>query len=113
MEERAGMYAIIEDGGRQYRVTQGDQILIDLRDAPEQPGRGEVIRFDRVLFVGQGAQARIGTPYLSDATVSASVVEALKMPKVVGIKFNRRKGYRKKWGHRQRMLRVQIREIQA
>lgn len=102
------MYAIIEDGGKQYKVSQGDNLLVEIREESV-----EKITFDKVLMVGDGAQARIGAPYVAGASVSASVAQELKMPKVTGIKFRRRKGYKKKFGHRQHMLRVTIDSINA
>jgi len=104
------VYAIFEDGGKQYKVSQGDKLLIELRELPE--GQREIV-FDQVLMVGEGADAKIGTPLVSGATVTARVADELKLPKVVGIKFSRRKGYRKKWGHRQRALRGEITDIKA
>lgn len=104
------MYAVFEDGGKQYKVSEGDMLLVERRDVPE--GQSE-IRFDRVLLVGEGEKARVGTPLVAGASVSARVVDELKTAKVTGIKFNRRKGYRKKWGHRQRMLRVEISRIEG
>src|SRR5215470_15084135 len=102
------MYAIIEDGGKQYKVSQGDNLLVEIREEA-----GSQITFDKVLMVGEGEKARVGTPYLAGASVSATVAEELKTPKVTGIKFRRRKGYKKKFGHRQRMLRVTIDSINA
>ncbi|MCH8808094.1 MAG: 50S ribosomal protein L21 [Planctomycetes bacterium] len=104
------MYAVFEDGGKQYKVSQGDALLIERRDLDE--GQSEVV-FDRVLMVGEGADAKIGTPWLDGANVTARVVHELKMPKIVGIKFKRRKGYMRKWGHRQKMLRVEINAINS
>jgi len=104
------MYAIFEDGGRQYKVSEGDTLLVDLRERVE--GARE-ITFDRVLMVGEGEQARIGTPWVAGASVTASVIEERKLPKVVGVKFRRRKGYKKKFGHRQRVLRVRVSQINA
>ncbi|MBI5863773.1 MAG: 50S ribosomal protein L21 [Planctomycetes bacterium] len=102
------MYAIIEDGGRQYKVNEGDHLLVDLRD---NPAGGNTIQFDKVLMIGDGAGSKIGTPHLGGASVSATVLEELRTDKVYGIKMRRRKGYRKKWGHRQDMLRVRIDKI--
>lgn len=102
------MYAIFEDGGRQYKVSEGDHLLVDLRD---NPSGVMTIKFDHVLMLGEGAAAKIGSPFVRGASVSATVLEEMKMDKVTGIKFSRRKGYRKKWGHRQNMLRVQIDKI--
>jgi len=104
------VYAIFEDGGKQYKVSTGDKLLIELKELPE--GQTD-ITFDKVLMVGEGAGARIGTPWVSGATVSAKVLEALKLPKVSGVKFARRKGYFKRWGHRQQMLKVEIGAINA
>lgn len=102
------MYAIFEDGGKQYKVTEGDALLIERRDLDE--GQTE-ITFDKVLMVGEGEDARIGTPWVEGASVTAKVTEALKTPKVVGVKFRRRKGYMRKFGHRQQMLKVAIDKI--
>lgn len=104
------MYAIFEDGGKQYRVQEGDLLLIERTD---RVGEDRTLAFENVLMVGEGAEARIGTPFVEGARVAATVVEELKMPKVVGVKFKRRKGYMKKFGHRQRMLKVRIEKIDA
>ena len=98
------MYAIIEEGGRQYKVTSGDTILID-REAKE----GEKsIKFDRVLMVAGEGSPKIGLPTIANATVSADVVGETKGQKIDIQKYRRRKGFHKKIGHRQRYLRVKI-----
>lgn len=104
------MYAIFEDGGKQYKVSSGDMLLLDQRDLPDEQND---ITFDKVLMVGEGAEAHIGTPWVAGASVTAKIVERLKMPKIHGIKFKRRKGYLRRWGHRQQMLKVQIDAISA
>jgi large subunit ribosomal protein L21 len=104
------VYAIFEDGGKQYKVSEGDALLVERRELGE--GQSE-LTFDNVLMVGEGEAARVGTPRLDGASVTARILEEVKLRKVVGLKFNRRKGYRRKWGHRQRMLRVQITGIHA
>jgi large subunit ribosomal protein L21 len=109
-EKGTYVYAIFEDGGRQYKVSEGDALLIDQRDLGEDQ---EEITFDRVLMVGQGEGAHIGTPWLKGVTVTARVTEELKTPKVMGVKFKRRKGYLKRFGHRQQMLKVAIEKINA
>lgn len=102
------MYAVFEDGGKQYKVSEGDALLIERRDL----GQGQAkITFDKVLMVGEGQDARIGTPWVTGATVTAKVTEELKTPKVIGVKFKRRKGYMKRFGHRQQMLKVAIEKI--
>ncbi len=104
------MYAVIEDGGKQYKVSEGDLLLIELRELSE--GQSD-ITFDSVLMVGEGESAKIGTPWLDGASVAAKIVEEIKMPKIDGIKFRRRKGNLTRWGHRQRMLKVQIGAIKS
>ena len=103
------MYAIIEEGGRQHRVTSGDTILID-RDLTEDE---KTVTFDRVLFVGGEGSPRVGTPIVSGATVTGDVIGPVKGPKVETVKYKRRKGYHKKIGHRQQQLRVKITGINA
>ncbi|HWL94498.1 MAG TPA: 50S ribosomal protein L21 [Phycisphaerae bacterium] len=102
------MYAIVEDGGKQYRVEKGDTIYIEKREVA--PGE-TAVTFDRVLMVGNGADSRIGTPVLEGVTVAGKLVSALKGPKLDIVKFKRRKGYRLKKGHRQNHLKVTIEDI--
>jgi len=102
------VYAIFEDGGRQYRVQPGETIDIDLKDLPEDQ---QTLEFERVLLVGAGEDVRIGTPLVEGARVVAKVLGEVKGPKLHIYKIKRRKGYRLKKGHRQGYLRVQIDEI--
>ena len=104
----ATVYAIFEDGGKQYKVSEGDRLLLERKDLAE--GQAEVT-FDKILMVGEGESARIGTPWVEGASVSARILEELKLPKITGIKLKRRKGYVRKWGHRQRALKVEISSI--
>jgi len=104
------VYAVFEDGGKQYKVSEGDALLIERRDRDERKPK---ITFDKVLMVGEGQDARIGTPWVKGATVTAKVTEELKTPKVIGVKFKRRKGYMKRFGHRQQMLKVAIEKIKV
>ncbi len=104
------VYAIFEDGGRQYKVSTGDRVYVDLRDLPEGQ---ETIEFDHVLALGSGADARIGQPFVEGAKVVATLRSEVKGPKIDVIKFRRRKNYRRKTGHRQRHLEVTISDIVA
>lgn len=105
------MYAIFEDGGRQYRVQEGDIIRVDLRDLDE--GQTQV-EFDRVLFVGgDGADLKVGRPVVEGAKIVARVGGEVKGDKVIGVVFRRRKNVRVKKGHRQRYLDVTIEKIVA
>ena len=103
------MYAIIEEGGRQYKVTGGDTILIDR----ETPGDDKTITFDRVLLVAGEGTPKVGLPTVANATVTADVIGEEKGDKIDIQKYKRRKGYHKKIGHRQRYLRVKITDIKA
>ena len=101
------MYAIIDEGGRQHRVTAGDTIRID-REVPE----GETnVTFDRILLVGGAGDARIGTPVVAGATVTAEVLGEARGPKIDIFKYKRRKGYRRRQGHRQTYTAVKITAI--
>jgi large subunit ribosomal protein L21 len=100
------MYAIIDDGGRQHKVTTGDVIRID-REATEE----KTITFDRVLLVGGEGDAKIGSPLVPGATVVGDVIGAIKSKKIDTIKYRRRKGYHKKIGHRQTLLHIKISAI--
>ncbi|CAN5608910.1 50S ribosomal protein L21 [soil metagenome] len=98
------MYAIIEEGGRQFKVTSGDVIRID-RPFDE---KSKDVKFDRVLlFAGEGSP-KLGAPILAGATVSADVIREAKGPKIDIQKYKRRKGYHKKIGHRQKYTEVKI-----
>ncbi len=103
------MYAIIEESGGQRKVTEGEEILIDLYKGGEAAA-GETITFDKVLIVGpEGGEAKIGRPYVGGATVSAEVVEPMvKGEKIYIHKFRAKTGYRRKTGHRQRYTMVKI-----
>ena len=98
------MYAIIEEGGKQYKVTSGDTILIDRHVKEDE----KTVTFDRVLLVGGEGEPKLGLPTVSKATVSADVIGEEKGDKIDIQKYKRRKGYHKKIGHRQRYVRVKI-----
>ena len=101
------MYAIVEDSGTQIKLSTGDVLQVDLRDV-----EGDAIVLDNVLMIGGGrGKAKVGTPYLEGASVAVEVLEEVKGDKIDVIKFKRRKGYRRKTGHRQRYLKVRVGEI--
>jgi len=103
------MYAIIVDGGRQFKVTEGEELQIDYRG--EEVESGTEIVFDRVLAAGIGADLKIGQPTLAGAQVTATVLEDVKGPKLVIQKFRRRKNSKRKTGHRQIYTKVLIGKI--
>ena len=97
------MYAVIETGGKQYRVQEGDVITVEKLNVEA----GQAVTFDKVLVLNDGKELKVGTPYL-DASVSASVVENGKAKKVIIFKYKAKKDYRKKQGHRQPYTMVKI-----
>ncbi|RMH16895.1 MAG: 50S ribosomal protein L21 [Acidobacteria bacterium] len=103
------MYAVIETGGKQYRVAPGD--VIDVERLPAGDEADEVV-FERVLMIG-GDEVKIGTPVVEGARVTARRLAEVRGPKIVVFKKKRRKGYRRTNGHRQNLLRVRIDQIQA
>lgn len=117
-------YAIIEDRGTQMKVAPGDVLDIDVRPEADAEGKkskskskkAEKLTFDRVLLVGDAESERpatIGTPYIDGASVDAEIVDEVRGEKLDVIMYKRRKGQRRKIGHRQSYLRVKITKINA
>jgi len=103
------MYAIIETGGKQYRVAPGETLDVEFLEGKV----GDTISLPRVLMVQEEAGARIGNPVLQGATVKAEVVAQGRQPKVIVFKKMRRKNYRRTRGHRQEFTRLKITEIHS
>ena len=109
------MYAVIEQGGKQYKVAQGDCLNIELTDVPPD---ARTIELDKVLFVSDGKKLKIGAPFIKGAKVIASFKSTAQKAVVKGKKlypmyFRRRKNSKKRIGHRQKYLQVTIDQIQA
>jgi len=100
-------YAIIQTGGKQYRVAEGDIIEVEKLDLEE----GTDTTFEDVLLVSNGEDLSIGAPHVKGAAVTAEVVEQAKGDKVIAFKFKRRKGYHRTVGHRRRLTRLKIKSI--
>ncbi|MGA2750068.1 MAG: 50S ribosomal protein L21 [Verrucomicrobiota bacterium] len=103
------MYAVIETGSKQYRVSAGDTLQIERLSAEA----GQPVTFDRVLLVNNEGKITVGSPTVAQAAVLADVVEHIRGEKTVAFKMKRRKGYHKKIGHRQELSVVRIKEIKA
>lgn len=101
------MYAIIVDGGRQYKVEEGQELAIDYRDLPA----GESVTFDRVLAIGGGDSVKLGAPTVDGASVAAEVVGTTQGEKIEVHKFRRRKNSRRHTGHRKMFTKVKIGKI--
>lgn len=110
------MYAVIEQGGKQFKVKQGDVLKIDLADvAPD----AKTMEIDKVLLVGEGKDAKIGTPYVQGAKVTGKFTaetaadSVVKGPKLFPTYFRRRKASKKRIGHRQKYMELTIESITA
>ncbi len=104
------MYAVVETGSKQYRVTPGDTLEVELLDT----AKGKEVIFDKVLLVADGDKVTVGQPTVAGAKVTADVVEARKAgDKVIAFKMRRREGYHRTIGHRQKLTLVKIKNIQA
>jgi large subunit ribosomal protein L21 len=103
------MYAVFATGGKQYRAATGDKLKIEKLDAE----KGATVELDQVLMVGEGADVKVGTPYLEGGKVTATVVDHGRGEKIRIIKFKRRKHHMKKMGHRQDYTQIEITGIAA
>lgn len=103
------MYAVIQTGGKQYRVSKGDSLRVELLSA--EPGSS--VDLDKVLMLGQGEDVRIGTPFVEGGKVTATVKSHGRGKKVTIIKFRRRKHHMKRQGHRQWFTELEITDIQG
>lgn len=101
------MYAVIETGGKQYRVQEGDTLYVEKIDAEV----GEVVNFDKVLVLSKDGELLAGKPVVEGAKVEASVLEQGKAKKIIVFKYKAKKNYRKKTGHRQPFTKVKIDKI--
>ena len=109
MGKDGARYAVLEVGGRQWRVEPGSQLVVNRVGAKE--GAHHVV--ERILLASDGKTVRIGTPYLSGATVLCEVLRHARGPKVITYKFRRRENYRRTRGHRQGLTTLLVKEIQV
>ena len=103
------LYAIIKTGGKQYKVAEGSEIIIEKLDAAE----GESVTFEEVLAVGEGDDIKFGRPLVAGAKVTGSVVKVGKGPKIRIFKYKHKTNYRRRQGHRQPFTKVKIESIEA
>ena len=103
------MYAVIQTGGKQYRVAEGDTLKVEKLALDE----GATVALDKVLMVGEGAEVKIGAPYVEGSSVTATVKAHGRGDKIKMIKFRRRKHHMKRQGHRQWYTELQITGINA
>jgi large subunit ribosomal protein L21 len=103
------MYAVLETGSKQYRVTAGDRLEVERLPVEA----GQAVTLDRVLLVNQDGKLSVGSPTVANASVVADVVEHIRGEKKLTFKMKRRKGYHKSIGHRQELTVLKIKEIKA
>ena len=101
------MYAVIETGGKQYKVNEGDVFAVEKLDGE----KNSALVFDKVLLTADGADVQIGQPYLSGVKVQATIAEQVKADKVIVQKFKPKTGYNRKKGHRQNYTVIKIEKI--
>lgn len=101
------MYAVIKTGGKQYKVSEGEILKVEKITG----NRGDVVSLDDVLLISKGEEIKVGTPTLEGAKVVGEILGQTKGSKVTVFKMKRRKGYRKKTGHRQNLTNLRIKEI--
>ncbi len=103
------MYAVIKTGGKQYRVAEGDEVRVE-----KLPGEvGDTVMFDQVLLTSNGEMVEMGQPFLENSKVAGRITGHGKHRKVLVVKYKRRKGYRRKNGHRQQFSLVKISGIES
>ncbi len=100
-------YAVVENGRNQEMVKEGETVLVDNLNLEA----GKKYVFDKVLLVRDGDEVKTGTPYIKDATVSGKVAGEVKSAKVINFKKKRRKGYKRKVGHRQKFTEIRVEKI--
>jgi large subunit ribosomal protein L21 len=103
------MYAVIKTGGKQYRVSPGDEVKVEKLEG--EPGTK--ITFDQVLLTSDDGKVKIGQPYINKSKVVGRILRQDKNKKVLILKYKRRKGYRRKQGHRQNITLVKIESIKS
>jgi len=101
------MYAVIKTGGKQYKVSEGELLKVEKIEG----NKGDTVSLDNVLMVSGEGKIKVGTPVVNGAKVTGEIISEIKSPKIIVFKMKRRKGYRKKTGHRQKMTVLKIREI--
>ena len=103
------MYAVIETGGKQYKVNEGDTVFVEKLAAED----GAEVVFDKVLVVGEGADVKVGAPTVDGAKVTAKVVKSGKSKKITVFTYKPKKNEKRKMGHRQPYTKIQIESVQG
>ena len=107
-------YAVIQVGSHQYQVEENSILEVE-KLTPERKSKSEVkeVKLDQVLLIQEDGKAKLGQPFIPKASVTCEVLGNVRLPKVISFKFKRRKGYKRKKGHRQTVVRLRVKSIQA
>lgn len=107
-------YAVVQVGSHQYQVEENSILEVE-KLTPERKGKAEVkeVKLDQVLLIQEDGKAKLGQPFVPKASVTCEVLGDIKLPKVISFKFKRRKGYKRKKGHRQTVVRLRVKSIQT
>ena len=107
-------YAVIQVGSHQYQVEENSILEVE-KLTSEHKGKSEVkeVKLDQVLLIQEDGKAKLGQPFIPKASVTCEVLGNVRLPKVISFKFKRRKGYKRKKGHRQTVVRLRVKSIQA
>ena len=103
------MYAIIETGGKQYKVSEGDVLQVEKLQASE----GETVELDKVMAISKDDGLTVGTPWIENAKVTATILNHGKKDKIIVFKYKPKKNYRKKQGHRQPFTQLKVEKIEG
>ena len=107
MVASSSMFAVIETGGKQYRVKAGDELAIELMET----GKSKTLKLDKVLLLSQDGSVEVGRPFVKGAYCEAELLEETKGPKVISFKYIRREKSATKIGHRQKYLKIKVKSI--
>jgi len=107
-------YAVVQVGSHQYQVQEHSVLEVEkLTPEPKAKSAGREIKLDQVLFLHDNGKAKVGQPFVPKASVTCEVLGETKLPKVVSFKFKKRKGYKRKRGHRQTVVRLRVKSIEG
>ena len=107
-------YAVVQVGSHQYQVGENSIFEVEKFLPPsETDPQAKEVKLDQVLLIQENGKAKLGQPFVSKASVTCEILGDLKLPKVISFKFKRRKGYKRKKGHRQTVVRLRVKSIQA
>ena len=107
-------YAVVLVGSHQYQVQENSILEVEkLASAQRAGSKGKEVKLNQVLLLQENGKAKLGQPFVPKASVTCEVLGDIKLPKVISFKFKRRKGYKRKKGHRQTVVRLRVKSIQA